>query len=288
MTAAEFIYTVLLRPRPLKALANRMLRLLVKPDLHIHGAVVALNPNDPVVSGALTLGVYERAETRFFLHACRPGMTVLDVGANVGYYSALAMRILQERGTIVAMEPDPESFSYLQKTVAANGTAKVICVRKAAAAESGEATLFVSRENRGDNRLYANEFGTDSLQVPAVAVDDLLAELGIAQVNLVKMDVQGFEGHVLRGMTRTITQSASLIVLMEFWPHGLRSAGFEPRQIFTDCERLGLQVFTLARDGRLQRLEDPEAVIRAHPGRKYTNLVAVKGVEFLDELMVRR
>jgi len=287
MTAAEFVYTVLLRPRPLKKLANSMLRLIVRPELHIHGAVVALNPDDPVVSGALTLGVYERAETRFFRLACRPGMIFLDVGANVGYYTALAIERLQSSGAIVAMEPDPESFSFLLKTVALNGQAKVTCVQKAAGPETGEATLFVSRDNRGDNRLYANNLSTDSFRVPAITVDDLLAELGIQQVNLVKIDAQGFEGHVLRGMERTIVNSPSLIILMEFWPQGLRTAGFEPDQIFTLCGRLGLQVFTLARDGRLQVLECSDAVIRDHPGRKYTTIVAVKGVSFLDELTSR-
>lgn len=63
MAWAEFLYTVVLRPRPLRSLANTMLRLIVKPELHIHGCVVALNPKDPVISGALTLGVYEKAET---------------------------------------------------------------------------------------------------------------------------------------------------------------------------------------------------------------------------------
>jgi FkbM family methyltransferase len=288
MTAAEFIYTVLLRPRPLKNLANSLLRLIVKPELRIHGAVVALNPADPVVSGALTLGVYERAETRFFRLACRPGMIFLDVGANVGYYTALAMHRVQASGAIVAMEPDPDSFSYLLKTVGLNGQTKVTCVRKAAAAETGEATLFVSRDNRGDNRLYPSHPGTDSIRVLTITVDDLLAELGIRQVNLVKVDVQGFEGHVLHGMERTIVNSPSLIILMEFWPQGLRAAGSEPGQIFTWCLRLGLQVFTLARDGHLQMLECSDAVIRDHPGRKYTNLVAIKGVSFLDELTSRR
>lgn len=98
-----------------------------------------------MVSGALTLGVYEKAETRFFRSACRPGMIFLDVGANVGYYTALAMRTLQTEGAIVAMEPDPDSFSYLRKTVSANGPAKVTCVPKAAAAQSGQATLLCRR-----------------------------------------------------------------------------------------------------------------------------------------------
>lgn len=287
MTAAEFVYTVLLRPRPLRLAANWALRLIIKPELRIHGCVVALNPNDPVVSGALMLGAYEKAETRLFRTACRPGMIVLDVGANVGYYTALAMRALGPDGVIIAMEPDPDSFSYLQKTVAANGNARVTCVPMAAAGESGEATLFISRHNRGDNRLYANEFGTESLTVQTVTVDDLLKGLGIDKVNLVKIDVQGFEGHVLGGMQATLAHSSPLIIMMEFWPHGLRSAGFEPERIFTLCERLNLRIFKTSQDGKLEVLKDPAALIRKYPGRKYTNLVAVRGADFLDELIAR-
>lgn len=283
MTAAEFIYTVLLRPRPLRWVANRALRLIIRPELRIHGCTVALNPHDPVVSGALTLGKYENAETEFFRFACRPGMTFLDVGANVGYYTALAMRTLGSGGTIIAMEPDPESFSYLRKTVALNGNVKVTCVPKAASTGSGNATLFISRDNRGDNRLYANELCTGSLVVKTVAVDDLLAELGIQSVNLVKIDVQGFEGHVLRGMEATLARSSPLIVMMEFWPHGLRSSGFEPSEIFALCERLTLRVYEIAQDGKLWLLKDPETMIRNYPGRKYTNIVAAKGADFLDE-----
>lgn len=218
-------------------------------------------------------------------------MTVLDVGANVGYYTALAMRGVQAQGIVIALEPDADSFSYLQKTIAANQPAnalvKVICLPKAAAAEARDATLFVSTDNRGDNRLYDHEFSSASHRVPTVKLDDLLPELGIQQVNLVKIDVQGFEGFVLRGLEKTLTNSPELILMMEFWPHGLRSAGFDPQEIFNFCHRLGLRVFTLIRSGKLQGVEAPDAVIRAHPGRKFINLVAAKGVSFLDELISR-
>ena len=157
MNLPEFIYTVILRPKPLKALANAAIRRLIPARLRVNGSTVVLNPNDPVVSGALTLGVYEKPETAFFLEACRTGMTFLDVGANVGYYTALAIPRLGT-GRIIALEPDPESFQYLQRTVAANGSSNTVCVQKGAAAEKGTLTLFASASNRGDNRLYANEF----------------------------------------------------------------------------------------------------------------------------------
>ena len=87
---AEFVYCYLLRPWPLRQLTNWTIRKLLPKQVEIHGATVVLNPTDPVVSGALHFGVYEKAETRFFQSACRDGMTFLDVGANLGYYTALA------------------------------------------------------------------------------------------------------------------------------------------------------------------------------------------------------
>ena len=62
MTIAEFIYTVLLRPRPLRRAANATIRALLPERIRVGEATVWLNPDDPVISGALTLGVYERRE----------------------------------------------------------------------------------------------------------------------------------------------------------------------------------------------------------------------------------
>src|SRR5690242_1737917 len=113
MHVAEFIYTVVLRPRVLKSLANAIILAVIPARVKRHGAVVVLNPEDPVVSGALATHIYEKPETKFFCQVCRPGMTFLDVGANVGYYTALAIARVGDRGKVIALEPDPENFQYL-------------------------------------------------------------------------------------------------------------------------------------------------------------------------------
>ncbi|HLN03872.1 MAG TPA: FkbM family methyltransferase [Bryobacteraceae bacterium] len=276
MTAAEFIYTVILKPRPLKLIANALIRRIIPKRLAVSGGVVVLNPRDPVVSGALTFGVYEKPETTFFCEACKPGMTVLDIGANVGYYTALAMARVAG-GSIIAMEPDEESFRYLQQTVHANGAVNTICVPKAAASQNGTVRLYTSTLNRADNRLYPNELASDSCDVEAVTVDSLLAELHVPSVDLVKIDVQGFEGHVLRGMRATISQSPHLIILIEFWPHGLRSAGTNPIEVLTEWEDMGLRLFELTHRSTLQPLSDKQGLVNRLPGKRYTNIVAYRG-----------
>jgi FkbM family methyltransferase len=273
---AEFVYTVLLRPKPLKNAANQLIKRLLPAELNLGGAVVVLNPNDPVVSGALTFGVYEKPETAFFCAACKPGMTFLDIGANVGYYTALAVARIGS-GKIIAIEPDPENFDYLQKTVAANHAPNVICIPQAVAAEKCVLVLYRSTSNRGDNRLYPNNLCDSSIEVPVSTVDQLMRQYDVGAVNLVKIDVQGFEGHVIQGMQYTILGSPDLTLLMEFWPFGLRSAGTDPEGLLVELERMGFRLYELTPKGSLAALTSKQALILRYPGRRYTNIAGFRG-----------
>ncbi|HEX7362826.1 MAG TPA: FkbM family methyltransferase [Bryobacteraceae bacterium] len=278
----EFAYTTVLRPRPVRGIVNSALRAITPRTLKRRGATIVLNPNDPVISGALTLGCYELQETAFFLKACRPGVTFLDIGANVGYYTALALSKMNGNGRVIALEPDPESFRYLQATAAANGGSIAVCVQKAAARHHGRMTLFTSHDNRGDNRLYSNELAQGSCEVETAPVDDILKSVGSPTVDLVKMDVQGFEPYVLAGMHRTIQRSPRMILLTEFWPHGIRSAGADPAQFLTGMERLGFRLYELSKKTALAPVLEHSDLIARLKGRRYKNLVGIKGSAHLE------
>ncbi|MES1261823.1 MAG: FkbM family methyltransferase [Acidobacteriota bacterium] len=275
MNISTFIYTVVLRPKPLNWLANALIRAIVPRYLKTRGAIIALNPGDPVISGALTFGVYEKAETAFFCRTCKPGMTFLDIGANVGYFTALAIPRIGN-GRIIALEPQRESFGFLERTVAANSARNVTLVRKAASSRPGVVTLYSSSTNRGDNRLYPNEFADSESQVETCAIDHLLNELNVATVHLVKIDVQGHEGHVLAGMTNLLRTAPDITILLEFWPEGLRKASTRPEDLLDSLEAAGLQLFELGGKGELNPL-DKQAIIARNTGRKYTNIVARRG-----------
>ena len=285
MTSLEFIYTVVLRPPVLRKCANATLRSIIPRSVKCHGATIVLNPTDPVVSGALMLRSYEKTETSFFLRTCRPGMTVVDIGANVGYYTALALSRMQGRGRIIAFEPDPENFRYLQQTVAANNGFIATCLQKAVSDSAGSMTLYTSRDNRGDNRLYANELCTDACQVDVVPVDTALAELGIQQVDFIKMDVQGYEAHVIGGMVQTLRNSSPIIVLSEFWPYGLRAAGSDPVHMLEFLEQLGFELYELTYNREPVRLLDHNGLVERFCERRYTNILALKGTTL--EMMAR-
>ena len=273
---AEFVYCYLLRPWPLRPLANWAIRQLLPAQVNFGEAVVVLNPDDPVVSGALYFGVYEKAETKFFQTACREGMTFLDVGANIGYYTALAARAVGPAGKVIALEPDPESFKCLEQTIAANGTENVQAFPVAASDASAVLPLYISADNRGDNRLYAPGETRPQVEVQAVATDALLAENKIETVDLIKIDVQGYEPKVIAGLRDTITRSPKLTLLTEFWPKGIRDAGGDPNDFLNTLRDLGLTLHELKADGELTELKDDADLIARHEGRRYTNLVGRK------------
>ena len=273
---AEFVYCYLLRPWPLRQLTNWTIRQLLPKQIEIHGATVVLNPTDPVVSGALHFGVYEKAETRFFQSACRDGMTFLDVGANLGYYTALAARAVGPNGRVLAVEPDPDSFGYLEQTIAANAVGNVEAFPVAASDAPATLPLYISTDNRGDNRLYASGEDRPQVEVAARPLDALLRENKIDTVDLIKIDVQGYEPKVISGLRETITSSPNLTLLTEFWPQGIDEAGEDANEFLQTLRELGLTLHELQPDGSLAELTDDTDLIARHQGRRYTNLIGRK------------
>ena len=273
---AEFVYCYLLRPWPLRQLTNWTIRKLLPKQVEIHGATVVLNPTDPVVSGALHFGVYEKAETRFFQSACRDGMTFLDVGANLGYYTALAARAVGPNGRVLAVEPDPDSFGYLEQTIAANAVGNVKAFPVAASDAHAMLPLYISTDNRGDNRLYASDEERPQVAVKARPLDALLRENKIDTVDLIKIDVQGYEPKVIAGLRETITASPNLTLLTEFWPQGIDEAGEDANEFLQTLRELGLTLHELQPDGSLAELTDDTDLIARHQGRRYTNLIGRK------------
>lgn len=273
---AEFVYCYLLRPWPLRQLTNWTIRKLLPKQVEIHGATVVLNPTDPVVSGALHFGVYEKAETRFFQSACRDGMTFLDVGANLGYYTALAARAVGPNGRVLAVEPDPDSFGYLEQTIAANAVGNVEAFPVAASDAPAILPLYISTDNRGDNRLYASDGERPQVEVKARPLDALLRDNKIDTVDLIKIDVQGYEPKVIAGLRETITASPNLTLLTEFWPQGIDEAGEDANEFLQTLRELGLTLHELQPDGSLAELTDDTDLIARHQGRRYTNLIGQK------------
>lgn len=181
---------------------------------------------------------YEPAVSSVIVELLRPGDAMVDVGANIGWHTVLAAEKIGPTGRVYAFEPDPTNFEILEANCATNGLSWVTPVEAACGDVNDTALLRLSATNFGDHRLYAVP-GEDrpTRSVRLVRLDD---ELGtrLDRPRLVKIDTQGFEPKVLRGMGAIVERWRPSIVL-EFWPHGIVGAGESVFDILAFIERWG-------------------------------------------------
>ncbi|HLM66817.1 MAG TPA: FkbM family methyltransferase, partial [Longimicrobium sp.] len=138
-------------------------------------------------------GTYEPEQTRLFEQHIRPGGTVLDVGANVGYYTLLASVLAGDAGRVHAFEPEPRNAEFLRRHAAINRRANVT-VRQAAVSDRAGTARFDFGSGSGTGRLAH----AGAIEVRTLRLDDYCTEHGLAPT-AVKIDVEGAEVAVLEG-----------------------------------------------------------------------------------------
>jgi FkbM family methyltransferase len=233
----------------------------------------------PVANGYLALylagkRLTEGREIALLQTLVEPGMTIADVGANVGFYAVQMARWVGAGGRVLAFEPDPFTFELLRRRTAAGR--ENIEVRQWALGEArGTATLYCSAYNRADNRVghRHDEAHVEAVQVEVRTLDECLAEMGLAGVDGLKIDVQGLEAQVLRGAVQAIPRARWIWV--EFSPDHLRGAGTDPDAFLDSLGALGMKVFAVTRAGTLEPLTDPRAHVR-QLGSGYGDLVLLR------------
>ena len=231
----------------------------------VYGHHMALDPDDTVVSLRLCQeGSFEHFETELALREVNEGDVVVDVGANIGYYTLLFARRVGPAGHVYAFEPDPRNFDLLRRNVLQNGYANVTCVPCAVSARSGSVRLFRNAGNRGDHRIYDSHDGREAIDLACIALDDYFRD-NPRPINFMKMDIQGAEAQALAGMRRLLGRSPEVRMMTEFWPRGISLCGDDPRQFLNDLQKLGFDVGVI--DDRAHQIlpADPEQLIIRFP-----------------------
>ena len=192
-------------------------------------------------------GLWEQEESEQLRALLRPAMSFVDIGAHVGYMSLLAAGVVGPRGSGFAVEPAPGNLPLLRANLAANGVTNVEVIAAAAWSEPGRVAFSLSPANTGDNRAFAVA-GAEVLEVPAVALDDVLPDDRAYEV--VKVDAQGTDQRAIAGMERTLRRSRSVLVV-EFWPPGITEFGDDPLEVLAYYRDLGFDVRVVgeAQDG---------------------------------------
>lgn len=152
-------------------------------------------------------GSYEPEQTRLFEEHVRPGSTVLDVGAHVGYYTVLSAVLAGEHGAVWAFEPNPNNAHFLRRHVEINGL-RTVRVTEAAVSDANGTARFDFGSGSGTGHLAEG----GAVEVRTVRLDDFCAEHGIAPA-AIKIDVEGAETSVLEGARATLARHRPVLFL---------------------------------------------------------------------------
>lgn len=182
----------------------------------------------------------DRRERELLRQYVRPGMTVVDVGANIGVYTRFFSRLVAACGRVYAFEPAPLNFFHLQEN--AGHFTNVTLVQAAVGSCNGIIQLFVSEDLNVDHRTFDSGDGRKVVDVPVISLDEYFA--AGHRVDLIKIDVQGYELSVLEGARRVLTENHDIKVLMEFWPYGLARAAVNPQSVIELIRSFGFEIWT--------------------------------------------
>ncbi len=240
-------------------------------ELKIEGMIglkMYLDPTDAVMTPTiLVLGRWEPAETDWFLRMVKPGDTVVDAGANTGYYTLIGSRLVGDKGKVYAFEPEPANFELLQKNVRLNGLTNVVLERKALSNRNGTLKLFIADNNKGDHRIYqpADE-SRPSIDVEAVRLDEYFKDYKQG-IDFLKTDTQGAEGLIIEGMTGLLDgRTDGPTIFMEFWPHGLAGLGTDAGALLKTLEAYKYKFYEFTpRAEKAPRQVEAAALLAAHP-----------------------
>ncbi len=196
-------------------------------------------PEELRVLGRAELGLWERDVLRFLASELHPGDLVYDIGSNIGLYAIFLAKAVGQKGQVIAFEPESQSHRRLRDNVELNAIGNVRTLQVALGDYNGEAKLYFSDDDLLFSNLIRARHKNIAYQIVKVMEGDRLRESeNLPCPRVVKIDVEGFEYAVMRGLSATLSNSACEIVACEVHPTLLPS-GVTPEQVQDLLKSLG-------------------------------------------------
>jgi FkbM family methyltransferase len=200
-----------------RRLSSLLTRLLRHRDMTILGGAAAgarINLGGSYL-GYLT-GDVETVVQETLAEMLEPGQVVYDIGANIGFFTIICSRLVGPQGRVYAFEPMPQNAVTLRHNVALNALGNTVVIEKAAASSSGTAELLVSEWSAFHALNVAGvsppERSHDRITVETVTLDDFASTTGARPPDVVKIDVEGAELEVIKGMSALLASSRPLVI----------------------------------------------------------------------------
>lgn len=199
------------------------------------------------------------------------GDVVLDIGANIGFYTKILSELVGENGKVYAFEPDNTNYGYLMEN--AGHLKNVVFFNKAVSDKTGKITLYHSDLLNVDHKTYATENYTSTTEIDCVAIDDVVPG---HKVDFIKIDIQGFEYFAFKGMENVFAKMENLKIVTEFYPYGIKKSGISSTDFINLLLQYNFKISTIEEQGLVSFNRENIALYENKEKDTYLNLFLMK------------
>jgi FkbM family methyltransferase len=200
-------------------------------------------------------GVYEPGTHNLLMKLIPPGGVLLDLGANIG---SIALPVAKRRSDVkvLCVEAAPWIYKFLQENVQNNSMEdSVVTINKAVSARSNESLPFYSPKDQFGKGSLSPVFTSDAITVSTITLPDLLQEQGISKVDVIKIDIEGYEYFAFKGAISILSGDAAPTILFEFVDWAEQHAGLQPGDAQRLLIELGYDLYLFQETGQLTKLD---------------------------------
>lgn len=218
---------------------------------------------------------FDREEFSFLKQNLRKGDVFIDVGANIGFYTVFAARLVGKEGNVISFEPSKRDFELLQKNLAHNKFSNVVSFKIALSNYNGKGKFLISGGNATDVSTLSDSFYNDKVKVETIedvevkTLDCIVDNYDIKKINIIKVDAEGHDLFVLEGARNSIRKFKP-IILVEVSSQNLKNAGHSIEDLISIFGSLNYQIYYFVDNNRLVK-SPPEYTI--NPKNSYFNIV---------------
>jgi FkbM family methyltransferase len=218
----------------------------IKKAIIRNGIIFYYLENDRYIGQRIALDKYEPYETELILRQAKDCNVVIDVGANIGYYTILLAKKIGNNGKVFAFEPDSTNFSILEKNIKANKLKNVVSIKAAVSNKNGAHYLYKSEDNLGDHKLSPpqSSFKKEKVlkeKIRTIRLDDYFKKLE-QKINLIKIDTQGWEPEVFLGAKKIIGKDKP-IIFFEYSPASYKEAKLDGQKMMKWLKGIYKKIF---------------------------------------------
>jgi FkbM family methyltransferase len=197
-----------------------------------------------VAPDLLYYGLYGSHIIELIKRKIKPDMTVLDLGANIGFYTLYAAKLVGNKGKVYAFEPEPKNYQLLLRNIQINNFKNIIPIQKAVSNSNGKTQLYLDKTNLCKHSFSENNISekSGSIEVETTTLDTFFKDkLEFDRIDFIKIDVEGAEGLAIKGAQK-ILQNKNLQILLEFWPSGQKNMGTDPFELLKCLQEYGFKI----------------------------------------------